>query len=280
MTRKLICVVSDLHAGSTLGLCGPEPLEMDDGQGYIPTRLQRWLWQNWTDFWGIVESRIQRGAEFHSLIVNGDAVDGDHHNTRQIISRDVGVHIRVAVHALETPLALKPSHVFVVRGTESHVGHSASAEEAIARILRAEGHPVERDRDTDTGSWWHLRLDVNGLLIDVAHHGRTGHREHTRQNAANLYAHDILLAHVKSGDRVPGLCIRSHNHKWLDSGDAAKVLRLIGLPAWQLPTGYVHKVAPDSIADIGGLIIEVEKDGTYEVEKISFKPNRGSVWTA
>jgi hypothetical protein len=277
VSKQLLAFVGDLHAGSTVGLCGPDPIELDDGQGYTPSKAQLWLWQCWRDFWGVVAERLQH-ASFHSLIVNGDAVDGDHHNTRQIISRDVGVHIRVAVHALEVGLALKPEHAFVVRGTESHVGHSGSAEEAIARILRAEGHPVQKEPDTGANSWWHLRMDVNGLLIDAAHHGRSGHREHTRGNAANLYAHDILLAHVKYGDRVPGLCVRSHYHKWLDSGDAAKVLRLIGMPAWQLATGFVHRVAPDSLADIGGLIVEVEEDGSYEVHKVKFQPDRGTVW--
>jgi hypothetical protein len=280
VARKLLVFVSDLHAGSTLGLCPPDPVELDDGQAYLPSKSQRWLWQCWTDFWARVEKRIQEGAEFHSLVVNGDAIDGDHHNTRQIISRDTGVHIRVAVDCLRVPMALDPQNVFIVRGTESHVGHSASAEEAIARILKAEGANVHKDPDTDAGSWWHLRMDVNGLLIDVAHHGRTGHREHTRQNAANLYAHDILLSHTKDGARPPDLCVRAHNHKWLDSYDAADPLRLIGLGAWQLGTGYVHQKHPDSLADIGGLVVEVE-DGEYEAEKIKFKPEaRSTVWTA
>lgn len=278
MSRQLLAFVGDLHCGSTVGLCGPDPIELDDGQGYTPSKAQLWLWQCWLDMWARVKQRIAEGNEFHSLTVNGDGVDGDHHNTRQIVSRDVGVHMRIAVHALEEPLKLNPRYLFVVRGTESHVGHSASSEEGIARILRAEGHPVQKDPSTDANSWWHLRMNVNGLDIDAAHHGRSGHREHTRGNAANLYAHDILLSHVKYGDKAPDLCIRSHYHKWLDSGDSARVLRLIGLPAWQLATGFVHRVAPDSLADIGGLLVLVNEDGTYEVEKVGFQPERGPVW--
>lgn len=276
--KQLLAFVGDLHCGSAVALCGPDRIELDDGQGYIPSRHQQWLWQCWRDMRGRVETRIKEGARFHSLTVNGDAVDGDHHNTRQIISRDVGVHIRVAVHAIEELLTLEPANLFIVRGTEAHVGHSGSAEEAIARILRAEGHPVRTDPATGSNSWWQLDLDVNGLLINALHHGRTGHREHTRQNAANLYAHDLLSIYTKERARVPGLCIRSHNHKWLDSYDAAGILRVIGLPAWQLKTGFVHRVAPDSPADIGGLIVLVDEDGSYEVEKIKFPFDRGAPW--
>jgi hypothetical protein len=84
-------------------------------------------------------------------------------------------------------------------------------------------------------SWWHLRMEVNGVLIDVAHHGRTGQREHTRASQAVLHAHDILLSHVKNGDRPPDLCIRGHYHKFNDSHDACPV-RVITTGAWQLQT--------------------------------------------
>jgi hypothetical protein len=180
---------------------------------------------------------------------------------------------------MRTPLLLEPDRMFFVRGTEAHVGKSAAYEERIARGLQKDGRPVEGDPDTGTASWWHLRMDVNGLLLDVAHHGRTGMREHTRANAANLYAHDILLSHVKSGDPVPGLCIRGHFHKWMDSHDAAPV-RVIGLPCWQLKTAFAHRIAADSMADIGGLIVVVDEDGTYEVEKVKFPYKRGHTWKA
>ena len=47
--------------------------------------------------------------------------------------------------------------------------------------------------------------------------------------------------------------------------------------AWQLATSYVHKVAADSMADIGGVIVVI-KDGLYTVEKVDFKPDRGAIW--
>lgn len=97
-------------------------------------------------------------------------------------------------------------------------------------------------------------------------------------NAAALHAHDILLSHIKTGDRPPDLCLRAHYHRYNDSHDACSV-RVVTNGAWQLKTGFVHRIAADTLADIGGLIITIE-NGEYSVRKVSFKVERGSAWKA
>jgi hypothetical protein len=211
-------------------------------------------------------------------VFHGDAVEGQHHGSTQVASGNPNAQAAIITACMAIPLALKPDKMFWVRGTETHVGQSASAEERIADGLRRDKRPVIGDPDTGMASWWHLRMEVNGVLIDVAHHGRTGQREHTRASQAVLHAHDILLSHVKNGDRPPDLCIRGHYHKFNDSHDACPV-RVITTGAWQLQTSHVHKVAADSVADIGGLIVVV-RDGQYEVEKVQFKASRGPLWRA
>jgi len=121
-------------------------------------------------------------------------------------------------------------------------------------------------------------MRVHKTLIDITHHGRTGQREHTRGGAAVLHAHDILLAHAKNGHEAPNLCLRAHYHRFNDSYDSCPV-RVVTSGAWQLATGYVKKVAPDTLADVGGLIVTVNPDG-YDVEKVAFQASRGPVWTA
>lgn len=272
MDAKVIAFVSDMHCGSTVALA-PPTIDLDDGGHYQSSPSQLWLWQCWEDYWERVAAVRKAEKADLILVFNGDMTDGDHHGTTQILSGNPTAQAAVVDACMAVPLALKPDKLFFVRGTEAHVGKSGAFEERIARGLQKDDRPVIGDPATRTASWWHLRMEAGGVRFDVAHHGRTGQREHTRQNAANLYAHDILLAHVKDGETAPHIAIRSHFHKWMDSWDAAKVLRLIGLPAWQLATAYVHRIAPDSLADIGGLIVTV-KDGEYEAEKVSFKPGR------
>lgn len=271
----VIAVVNDLHCGGSTALC-PTRISLDDGGEYLSSKAQQWIWGCWEEFWQRVETVRQTLGAHHIQIFNGDLVEGNHHGTTQIMSGNPNAQAAALNAALSIPLALKPDEMFFVRGTGAHVGHSASAEERIADGLRRDKRPVMVDPGTGTSSWWHLRAEVHGVLIDVAHHGRTGQREHTRAGAASLHAHDILLSHVKSGDRYPDLCLRAHYHRFNDSNDACPV-RVITNGAWQIGTEYVHKIAADSLADIGGLIITVDDSG-YEVEKVCFTPSRGATW--
>lgn len=268
----LIAVVSDLHAGSTVGLCPARSIRLDDGGTYRPSKAQRWLWQGWRDYWDdVARTRDALGAELY-VVLNGDAVDGAHHGTTQIVSGNLDVQGAVARACLAVPKKLGPDRWFVVRGTEAHVGPSAQAEEALARHLKA-----EKDTDVGTWSWWHLRMQIQGRLLDFAHHGRTGYRSWTRWNATQLLAADIALTHLQDRETPPDLCIRSHFHRYADSYDSQPV-RVIQTPAWQLATAYVHKRAPESLADVGGLLIAL-RDGQIDVRAKLFKPRRSTPWT-
>jgi hypothetical protein len=273
----VVAVVSDKHAGSTTALC-PPTIRLDDGGEYHASKMQRWLWQSWGAYWArVAEVRSQLDASLIEVF-NGDMVDGDHHNTSQIISRNPNATALVLSETMKAPLGLDPDHIVVVRGTEAHVGHSASAEERIADGLVRDGRPVARDPETGATSWWHWKAEVHGVRLDVTHHGRTGQREHTRGGAAVLYAHDILLAHVKRGEAPPHLCFRGHHHRWNDSGDACPT-RVITTGAWQFgPSGYVKKVAPDTLPDIAAAIAVIWPDGRHTVEKVEFQPERAPLW--
>lgn len=272
MSRPILLVcVSDVHAGSSVALC-PDRVPLDDGGAYEASKAQRWLWQCWSQFWQhAAERRAALKAELY-VVFNGDLVDGQVKQSTQILSANPNAQAAVVSAAMAIPLALNPERIVCIRGTEAHVGNSASAEERIADGLRRDKRPIVVDPDTNTASWWHWRAELQGVVVDVTHHGRIGQREHTRSSQVVLYAHDVHLAHTKRGDRPPDLCLRGHNHKFADSFDAVKP-RVVGTGAWQLGTGYVHKVQPDSIADIGGALVTIQ-DGAYQVEKVEYKAER------
>ena len=89
--KHIVVCVGDTHCGSTVGLCPPEGLELDDGGLYEPNKSQHWLWNNWVEAWAAIKSvkRKNKKAKLH-LILNGDLVDGDHHKTTQIASGLMG----------------------------------------------------------------------------------------------------------------------------------------------------------------------------------------------
>lgn len=272
----IIAVTSDQHCGSSVALC-PDEIALDDGATYQSSKAQRWLFDCWRKYWAEVERvcNVEKVDRF-GVLMNGDMVEGNHHGTTQILTGNLEAQSKVLNATMDVPLALNPHDIWVVRGTAAHNGTANNAEEGTARRWRDNGLPVHGDPDTATASWWHLRMEIEGILIDSTHHGRTGHREHTRANAANLHAYDILLSHVNSGDRIPDLCFRSHFHRFNDSGKACRV-RVMTTGAWQLKTEYVHKKHADSMADIGGYLLII-RDGRYDVREIGFKPERGAVW--
>lgn len=272
--RRVLAVVSDLHCGSTVGLCTPEPVELDDGGTYLISPAQRWLYDNWLDFWTRV-GNAKRTAGWCGVLVNGDAVDGDHHGTVQIVSRDPGVQMWILKKVFEPALRLKPDWIGVVRGTEAHVGKNASVEESFARWLVKEGFRVPKDRETRMQTAWHLNAEIEGTLLSATHHGRIGNRPWTKANMVLNLAAQVFYEYAARGERHPDLAIRSHFHTFQDSYDAHPV-RVIQTPAWQLATAYAHRVVPELLADIGGLILTFEKGKPPQVERVLYQPKRAS----
>ncbi|MGA0200602.1 MAG: hypothetical protein ACO3NK_16075 [Prochlorotrichaceae cyanobacterium] len=272
--RHIVVFFGDTHCGSTVGLCPEKGLGLDDGGWYTPNKSQIWLWENWLEAWKRVSNmrKLVRGTKLH-IVSNGDAIDGDHHRTSQIASRLTGIHIGCFIESMAVPLALKPDSIHIIRGTAAHVGESGNTEEGIARALHAQGWPVIGDPDTNQMSSYWRDLNVGNVKIDIKHHGRMGRRAHTKGPQARWYAQDIFFNYVMDNQVPPDLAIRSHYHQFADSGKIHKVkTRLIALPAWQLATEYVHRVA-ESMADIG-LVCVIIENGNYTIEPILFTPDR------
>ena len=275
----LIAAVSDVHAGGTTAVCTPEPIELDDGGFYHPSKLQKWLYGLWTEGWGERYARLldlyQPASQ--TLVLNGDLVDGDHHRTPQIISPLVGLHFRIAHDLLRRgPLVHGFDAVHVVRGTESHVGRSGELEEGLARALQKQHDvPVVDDPDTGMASSFWRRLNIDGVRVDCRHHGRMGQRAHTRGPYSRWYAQDIELEYRLDNEDPPHLAIRSHLHKYMDSGKPHRwTTRVVSLPAWQMMTAYAHRITAESLSDIG-IVVFVVRDGVLlEPEPVLFHPSR------
>lgn len=266
MKPIVLAVVSDVHCGSTLAPCPPEGVRLDDGGTYHPSKVQQWLWECWEDYWGKVGALRDKHKADLWFVSNGDAVEGDHHGTSQIISRNLEAQNYVRDRVYGVPLALHPKRVFIVRGTEAHVGPSGNQEEALARHMKA-----EKDPDSGTWSWWHLRLKAHDVLLDFKHHGRTGGRPWTRASALGILASEILQECAEYGAQYPDVAVRAHKHVRGDSYNNHPV-RVIAQPAWQIKTGHGHKVVAESLAALGGLSILVETPNRVSVEEYLYRP--------
>lgn len=242
----------------------------------MPPKHQLWLWQCLEEYWyshvaGLLKTHK---ADLH-VVYNGDLVEGAHHGTTQIISGNPEPQAYLCDRVFGLPQKLRPKHTFVVRGTEAHVGPSGASEEAFARSIRA-----ERDPESQKWSYWHLRLKPHGVLIDLQHHPSTrGNLPWTRPQAIQRLAFRIWSEHALRGLDYPRLAVRSHVHVFGDSRDAYPT-RAIITPSMQLKTSFAHKVAADSIADVGGIAIVVDPNGQYDVYPKLFEPSLPAAWEA
>ena len=254
---KTIAVVSDLHAGSTIGLCPPSVVLYEEGM-YQANKYQLALWQKWQQFWQW--ARTNAGEE-RWLVVNGDAIEGIHHATTQIVSPNVLDHITIAETAIRLAIEIyEPKHIFFVRGTETHTGNSAKEEEALARLFESYV-PYEKPL-----SRWAIWIETENVTFHFAHHTGGWLRPWTRTGAPGRES--VMMAHTaieltRHGHlyEIPDVSIRAHQHRFNDSG-MATYPRVFILPGWQLATGYIRKISPSNVPEVGGMLFNVD-NGTY-----------------
>lgn len=263
-------MVGDLHTNSTVGVC-PPVVTLDDGGTYRSSKGQKWLWRNWLDFWGEVQAVQKRTGKRTEVwtVLNGDLVDvnGKHQQTQNISQNEADV-FRMTLDTLQPAIEVS-NRLFVVRGTAAHVKSSASMEEKIAADLGAE-------MCGDNYSWWELLLECEKVLFDIRHHGPLGRLPHTRGNALNRRAVELMLKY--SNQKCPDIGIQSHNHRFSTSSDEYPI-KVYALPAWQLITEFINKIGNVEPADIGGIYFICDK-GQYTPVIKRYKPEEVRPWKA
>lgn len=260
MATTVLAIVSDLHSNSTVALC-PPVVTLDDGGTYKANEQQRWIWRKWRSYWQqVADARAAHDARL-IVVLNGELADDNYHATTQLVTRNPADMVRLAIECLTPMLELKPDAIFVARGTEAHSGVSGWLDERIADDIGA------RPSRAGTASHWQLRLSVEGVRVDVAHHppGGGGRLPWTRGNFAPRLAAQALMDAASRGERPPHLYVRGHVHAPADSHDTHPV-RAIVLPSWQLTTSYGHRLG-GGVLPVGGLIVTCSEGG-YQATKV------------
>ena len=256
----VLAVISDTHFGSNTAVAPPQYEVHNrntlETQVMMANRLQSWLYKQWCDYWAYVDLLRGKGRKAKRLVVAhlGDVIEGSHHGTTQIV-QEVGDQVRIAIEMLE-PIRYKANTFVGILGTmPSHAGQDHADEAAIYRELGADH--IEQI----------LTLDLDGTLVDLAHHGRVGTRPWT-SGAAALGA-EVMLDYAQAGKPLPHYILRGDRHKFDDSGCKFERTRVIQCPSWQLKTSYGFRVASNtSRSDIGGVILT---DGILDLSKARYK---------
>lgn len=240
MKTQLMAVVSDIHCGSDVGLAPPQTKSAKGNViGFGDNLLQAWLWDRWLEMVKQVKAII--GKDQAALMVNGDATEGSHHhNSPDLVVSDILVHTEMAAECLR-PLVKLCHKTYVTLGTECH---TLNMEHELARRLKAVSG---RARD----KWL---INVNGCLVDAAHHMTTTGRSYLEASAMSILMGNARLNYLRAGHPVPSVYLRAHRHCGGHYSDNDGLFAVTG--AWQHLTRHGHKVVTDSLPRPSVLILD------------------------
>ena len=163
---KNVVVVSDLHCGCKLGLCPEEKIQLDDGGTYYPSDNQVKVFRIWNEFWNTWVPQATR-KEPYIIVVNGDTLEGQPFKAKTPISINFVDQRSIAIKLLKPVIENnKCKGLYLIRGTEAHVGKSAQEEEQLARDLQA--IPNETGQYSRWELW--LRMECKNILLHFTHH--------------------------------------------------------------------------------------------------------------
>lgn len=250
-TINNLIVVSDLHCGCRVALCPPTGAKLDDGGRYMPSPLQLKLWVMWQEFWNEWVPQVCRGEKF-DVVVNGDSTDGVHHNSTTQISHNLEDQQRIAEEIL-APIVKKANRVFVVRGTEAHVGQSGVNEEKLAKAIGAipnsEGQYARHE----------LWIRVGTALVHCMHHiGTTGSAAY-ESTAVHKELTESLTEAARHGMEPPDVIVRSHRHRYfrtMFAGNKGDMISVV-TPGWQARTPFAYRIPGGriSLPQFGGILV-------------------------
>jgi len=265
-TDTIQAVMSDLHTGSIHALTLARAWQGEHTQVISPRSKQIEIRKHLDEYTSQIA--LARKDKKLKLIIDGDAIDGVHHNTQDVFTRDIkeqaDVHIEIMIDIQKKMKWQKGDELYYVKGTEIH---TTDMEHYIAEELNA-----VPDR---AGNHAHDCLDVetNGIISRFIHHGPGAGDGANEGNAMRNWVKAIYFDAVKDGDAVPDIVYTGHVHNPTYApysyrhGMEFKVMHGIILPSWQEKNRYAWMKAPKSKNKIGAVLHEIKADGTICVPK-------------
>jgi len=266
MSRRLVVLFSDTHAGSRLGLLNPETVlwqEDESGQAVpwtpTPTPIQRWLWGHYVN--DIAAALDLAGGDDVILVHNGDLTWGRKYASELVSTRDAD-QLLIAVANLE-PWGAYPNlrTVRLVHGTDSHAFGEATSDAMVCDALRV------RWPERSVAEVRHALLLVDGVGIDCAHHGPgPGGRQWLTGNVARYYARSLMQDDLLVGRTPPRVIVRSHYHTYVREtvrihGAREVVSDVIVTPAYCGMTEYATQATRSGYLLTCGLVVLEIVDG-------------------
>jgi hypothetical protein len=267
----ILAATGDEHVNDEKGLCSVRQFT-PEGKPKPHNATQEAALRAFGKFADKVEQTAEREHAEHIVWVNvGDAADLNCKGLKTQIAHteaEVKEHMAVVFRRL-TNLSHER---YIVKGTEFHNGEECGIEAAFGADIGAMVDP-----DTGEHAWWHLKLECEGVLFDIAHHPKFRSKsEWGLVGAAERESAHVALTYARSGERIPDVVLRAHQHAYADSGDRARP-KVFFLDGWQAMTSYGYNKGFTVASAIGGEIF-VCSEGRFTAEREWYRPRKERVW--
>lgn len=237
-----------------MALCPPKGVNLDGGGTYTPSALQMKLWAIWREFWDDWIPVATKGEPF-AVVVNGDTIDGVHHNSTTQISHDLQDQANIAYELLAPIVKLCKGKFYMTRGTDAHVGQSGVNEEKLAHRLGAKKNEVNQH------ARFELWMNIGKHLIHFAHHIGTTSSMAYETSAVMKELSEMYADSARWNNQSPDVISRAHRHRHIEVRVPTKNGYGIAFttPAWQLRTPFSYRIPGGRVAlpQIGGSLIRM-----------------------
>lgn len=259
-------VISDPHSGSNWALFLSRNWQGRNGQTHYPTSFQIAVNEHKNRY--CEEVKAARKNKPLKLVVNGDAIDGDHHSSGDVCTTNeleqAEIHIEIMEDIKKRMGWQRGDELYYTIGTQVHVG---DMENYIAREMNAV--PC----DADYHAWNSLTLETNGTKSLFVHHGVGAGDGANEGNPVRNLLKRIHENADKDGDPTPDVIWTGHVHNPTYStyqyrrGMKFSTMHGIITPSWQAKNTYAWMKAAFSKNKIGGCWQEITANGYISIPK-------------
>jgi len=250
----LLVNVSDLHAGSTVGLW-PNGMVNEDGLPLPPNPIARWLDERW---WMMLDELLATNERIIT-VVDGDAIQGSHADKdAQLYTASWDLQRQAALRYLQ-PLREISGEMYMVHGTAWHEGAGGEHVKGLARDLEC-----HRSK-TDSQLYWQLYLKLGSHIAHFTHHISVARVPFYEGSIPLRDMYGLVGELYRAyGPNMPNvdLMVRAHRHRSIVLYKPPR-FKIAVSPCWQLTGEFGHKVAPGTFPDIGYLLIEPGRHGLW-----------------
>ena len=269
----VLAVISDVQVGSTVAVCPPK-WNLDEGGTFHASPAQKIMYRKWQDTAKNVKDMLTENKRRKRLVLvlNGEPIDGDHHGTPQLITKNKQEQIDMFISLLDEWLDIveydpkRGDCIYLVRGTTAH--ESGERIEQIGRDIegvvpyRRDSGPLAKD---GRYHYQKIRKSINDVYFRIQHHGfGRGTRPWTRENAILYSLKSQYIDCLDYKKPIPDATVCSHFHVYNFAYYYGKQKTMFGCttPCWQLKTHFVNRVAPlEDINTIGNIYFDVTASG-------------------